>query len=138
MIPKAVKICGILHSVIETSDNFDADASHMGQIEYKKCLIYINKDMDDSIKQETLCHEILHAMLVHLGYDELSQDEKLVQALANAVNQTFMVRGEDYEMSLEDIGKIIGVEKHETDTDTTCNNGDTVGADTVFSISGSK
>ena len=94
--------------------------------------------MDDSIKQETLCHEILHAMLVHLGYDELSQDEKLVQALANAVNQTFMVRGEDYEMSLEDIGKIIGVEKHETDTDTTCNNGDTVGADTVFSISGSK
>ena len=38
---------------------------------------------------EALCHEILHGILVHIGKDELSQDESFVQCLSNALYQSF-------------------------------------------------
>jgi hypothetical protein len=39
---------------------------------------------------ETITHEIIHAILVHIGRSDLSEDETFVQALGNAVYQTFM------------------------------------------------
>ena len=86
---KKVMICGISHEVIETEDKFDYDA-HFGQIDYKKAEILINKDLSEELKQETLCHEILHGMLVHIGRPDLSQDESFVTALSNAIYQAFM------------------------------------------------
>ena len=88
----AVNICGIPHVVIESDDNFDIDA-HFGMIDFKKCEIRINKNMSEECKKETLCHEIVHGMLVHLGYTEQSNDEQFVQALGNAIYQTFEVKG---------------------------------------------
>lgn len=87
-----VNICGIPHTIIEKEDVFNADGIHFGQIDYKKCEILIAKDMTNESKEETICHEMLHGMLVHLGYDELSQDEKFVQALGNAIYNGFMIR----------------------------------------------
>lgn len=87
-----INICGIPHEVIECEDSFVATAIHFGEIDYKKCVIKIANDMSKEQKEETLCHEILHGILVHLGYDEQSQDEQFVQALGNAINQTFMIR----------------------------------------------
>lgn len=86
-----VNICGIPYTVIECEDNFDVDA-HFGQIDYKQALIRINKGLTTEIKTESLCHEIVHGMLVHLGYSEQTQDEQFVQALGNAINQSFIVR----------------------------------------------
>lgn len=43
--------------------------------------------------EETLVHEILHGIFVHLGYDDEAQNEQFVQAMANAINQTFTLRG---------------------------------------------
>lgn len=37
---------------------------------------------------QTLWHEILHGVLVNLGYSEQSQDETFVQGLASALNMT--------------------------------------------------
>ena len=88
-----VNICGITHEVIECEDTFDID-THFGMITYKDAVIKINKDMPVDMKKEAICHEILHGMLVHLGYDEYSQDERFVQALANAINQTFIIKEE--------------------------------------------
>ena len=86
-----VNICGIPYTVIECKDNFDVDA-HFGQIDYKKALIRINEGLIPEIKSESLCHEIVHGILVHLGYSEQTQDEQFVQALGNAINQSFIVR----------------------------------------------
>lgn len=88
-----VNICGIPHKVIECEDNFNVDA-HFGQIDYKACEIRINEDMTEESKQETICHEMIHGILVHLGYSEQSQDEQFVQALGNAIYQGFEIKTE--------------------------------------------
>ena len=88
-----VKICGISHEIIECEDKFDVDA-HFGQIDFKTCEIRINKDMTPEAKEETICHEMVHGILVHLGYSEQSNDETFVQALGNAIYQSFDIRVE--------------------------------------------
>ena len=64
------------------------------EIDYKACEIRVNKDMSKEAKEETIIHEMVHGMLVHLGYTEQSDDETFVQALANAIYQGFDIRGE--------------------------------------------
>ena len=86
-----VNICGIEHNVIECEDNFDIE-THMGQIDYGNCTIKINKNIPDQLKVATLCHEILHGMLVHIGREDLSSDEQLVTALGNAINGSFKIK----------------------------------------------
>ena len=86
-----INICGIPHEVVECEDTFDVDM-HLGQIDYKNAKILLNNDAAMEIRYETLCHEIMHGILVHIGREDLSQDETLVTALGNAVYQTFNVR----------------------------------------------
>lgn len=87
-----VYILGIMHKVVECDDVFNADLCHFGQIDYQNCLIKINKNMATDIKKETLCHEILHGILEHLGYSELSQDEQFVNSVSSAINQSFEIK----------------------------------------------
>lgn len=86
-----VNICGLKHEVIECEDKFNMDC-HLGQIEYKDLMIKINKDMQEEAKKETICHEMIHGILVHIGYNDLSNDEQFVQALGNAIYQGFMIK----------------------------------------------
>lgn len=86
-----VNICGILHDVVETENKFDADL-HLGQIDYEKLEIKINKDAKPKLQEETLCHEMVHGILVHLGYNSMADDEQFVQALGNAICQGFNVK----------------------------------------------
>jgi Zn-dependent peptidase ImmA (M78 family) len=85
-----VNICGVPHKVVECEDKFDVDA-HFGQIDYKSAEIRINKNMTDENKKETLCHEMVHGILVHLGYNSYN-DEQFVQALGNAIYQSFEIK----------------------------------------------
>ncbi|MBR0340660.1 MAG: hypothetical protein IJH64_00125 [Oscillospiraceae bacterium] len=85
-----VNICGLPYTVVECEDRFDTD-THFGQIDYKNCEIRINKYLTEEGKKETLCHEMVHGMLMHLGYQEQSNDEQFVQALGNAIYQSFKV-----------------------------------------------
>ena len=83
-----VNICGIPHQIIECEDNFNVDL-HFGQIDYGACQIKINKNVSSDSKKETLCHEITHGILVHLGYADLNENEQFVTALSNAIYQSF-------------------------------------------------
>lgn len=85
-----VNICGIPHTVIECEDKFNVD-THFGQIDYKACEIRINEDMTEESKKETICHEMMHGILVHLGYNGYAEDEQFVQALGNAIFQSFEI-----------------------------------------------
>ena len=68
---KKVNICGLSHEIVELEDSFNLDC-HMGQINYQDLLIKINKNMPEELKEETLCHEIMHDILTHLGYSDIS------------------------------------------------------------------
>lgn len=91
MITK-VNICGILHEVKYVKDRFNADGQHYGQIDYGNAEILINSELSEAITNETLCHEMLHGMLIHIGEDELSSNERFVNALSNAINQAFIIK----------------------------------------------
>ena len=86
-----VNICGIPHTVKYVKDTFDTDI-HFGQIEYKTAKILINEELTEELKSETLCHEILHGIFVHIGRSDLNNDEPFVQMLGNAINQTFTLK----------------------------------------------
>ena len=86
-----VNICGIPHTVEYVKDTFDTDI-HFGQIEYKTAKILINEELTEELKSETLCHEILHGIFVHIGRSDLGNDETFVQMLGNAINQTFSIK----------------------------------------------
>ena len=90
-----VNICGIPFNVIECEDSFTFDAVHFGEIEYKECRIKINSGMTPELKKEVLCHEMMHGILLHTGYYKESQDENFVQALGNAIAQSFDIKMED-------------------------------------------
>ena len=88
-----VNICGIPHRIVDREDNFNTDC-HFGMIDFKACEIRINKDMTDANKAETICHEMIHGIFVHLGYNDLVGNEQLVQALGNAIYQSFEIKAE--------------------------------------------
>lgn len=95
-----VMICGIPHNVVYCEDKFNTD-THFGQIDYGKAEITISTDISKEQRAETLCHEILHGMLVHIGRVELSQDEEFVACLSNAIYQTFNIKILDCPMCLD-------------------------------------
>lgn len=90
--PKHVNICGLSHEIIYEEDKFQIDDVKFGYIDYQNAKIYINSNATEEIQVETLCHEIIHGILFHIGRQEMSDDEILVQALANAINQSFNVK----------------------------------------------
>lgn len=87
-----ISICGVPYEVVEKDDSFSADTVHFGEIEYAKCQIRINKNLTEAGKKETLCHEIAHAIMAHIGRSDLGQDETFVQSLGNAIYQTFEIK----------------------------------------------
>ena len=87
----AVNICGIPHTVKYVDDLFNVDL-HLGQINYAKAEILVNKDMTPAMTKETICHEMVHGILVHIGCTELSNDETFIQAMGNAINQSFEIK----------------------------------------------
>lgn len=87
-----VNICGIPHSIIFCEDSFQCGDTHFGEIDYGKAEIKVNSALSAENKEETICHEIMHGIFVHIGRQELAEDETLVQALANAINQSFAVK----------------------------------------------
>ena len=88
---KKVNICGMPYTVKECEDHFDSDC-HCGLIIYSECLIKINKNMHEEMKKATLCHEIMHGILLNIGREDLNNDENFVTALGNAIYASFEVK----------------------------------------------
>ena len=91
-----VTICGIPHKVIEV-DHIEGVRGYttQGEIDYPSATIRILKSLPEELKKAVLFHEVLHGMLVQLGYNELSEDERFVCALSNAMYSMFQFVGEE-------------------------------------------
>ena len=85
---RLINICGIPHEIINVKDEFELN-NQLGVIDITKCIIRINSELKEGVYNETVCHEVLHGILTHLGYDDLSGDEHFVSVIANAINQSF-------------------------------------------------
>lgn len=88
-----VYICGVPHEVIECDDKFNSEV-HLGMIDFQMARIFINREMSPEMKDETLCHEILHGILTHIGREDLSEQEEFVTVMGNAIYQTFSIKKE--------------------------------------------
>lgn len=86
---KKVKICGVNFDIVEVDDLFNSDSTHFGQIDFVKGKIYVNSELSEDAKMETIVHEVTHGILVYIGRSDLSNDEQFVQALGNVIYQTF-------------------------------------------------
>ncbi len=77
-----VDVCGIPFEVKEVESNSRDDCS-MGRSDSKMAIITLNKEMPKEVKESTLIHEWIHAVLDCAGMGEYSGDEKLVCVLQN-------------------------------------------------------
>ena len=94
MIPDKIKIGGMPYKIFQTPDVFCSDTEHLGEIKYRECKININCNMPEEMKLQTLIHQWVHGELFAIGYDDLREDEKVVQNFAMQINQAFVLRQE--------------------------------------------
>ncbi|EKN67477.1 phage protein [Schinkia azotoformans LMG 9581] len=85
-IPNKIKVAGIVYTVEEKDVVIIDDcAGYVGLYNYKDTRIEILKDMTLQRKQETLVHEVLHAVLFEFGLKD--HDEELVERAAQVLYQ---------------------------------------------------
>ncbi len=70
----------------------DNVGAHYGRCFYDTCRIYISKALDRQAREDTLWHELLHALLYVTGADKVyggdaRADERLVTALTPAMHR---------------------------------------------------
>lgn len=86
---KEVNIMGVIYQVNEV-DVVDKEELCKGKINYLTNEIRIDRGLVQSAKEQTLMHEILHAVFDLLGLYELNEDESKVQGIATALHQVFI------------------------------------------------
>jgi hypothetical protein len=85
MIPKTFKIFNTEWKVIQPPKiNSDGD---FGYCDYNTNTIKIRRNLKRDVKEATLLHEQVHAILFTLGYDDLSRNEQFVEQFAQALHQ---------------------------------------------------
>lgn len=87
-MPETINILGIVYQ-IEEVEVVNKTEPRKGEIDFLAGVIRIDKNMPKELKEQTLMHEILHAVCDLLGYEKLCFDEKKVQGLATALHQIF-------------------------------------------------
>lgn len=85
---KEINILGVVYQVNEV-DVVNKEELRRGEINYMSNEIRIDRNLVQSAKEQTLMHEILHAVFDLLGLDELNADENKVQGIATALHHVF-------------------------------------------------
>lgn len=89
MSKERINICGMTYEIEEKEDVFTSDGVHFGEVDFTQNKIMISKSLTVEQKEATIFHEILHAILTTLGYQNESTNEQFVCAVSNAMYQTF-------------------------------------------------
>lgn len=84
-----IDICGIPHTIEYVDQNFEICSGSQGEIIFSKALIHVKNGMPKEITKATICHEVLHGILVQLGYLDLNDNEQFVSAVGSAIAQSF-------------------------------------------------
>ena len=84
-IPKKIKIGNLNYDI----KLLDLEDKKLGESNHKYQWIKLHPDLKQESKEETLIHEVIHQILDDSGYFEESDNEKLVNILANGIYQVF-------------------------------------------------
>ena len=79
-----IRILGIDYSVREVQIINDDDTI-MGLCRYQANEILIKKGLSDADKKITLIHDILHAVLGQLGFENENDNENMIKSLSTAL-----------------------------------------------------
>lgn len=85
---RSIDILGVIFTVEEV-EVVNKEEARKGQIDYLTNEIKIDKSMPQTLKEQVLMHEIMHAILDLLGFYELAQNENMVQSVATALHHVF-------------------------------------------------
>lgn len=89
---KSFYIGGIKYTVEEV-DNIEGRVLGQCYLADKKIFIAkssYGREVTDEGKEQTLIHEVIHAILDELGYTDLSGDEKFVQSFSLLLHQFYV------------------------------------------------
>jgi hypothetical protein len=86
---KQLKIGGAIYTVNEV-DGLMRKLSLFGNVDFSDCIIQIDANISDERKEQTLIHEMLHAVHFEAGYDPSEQDEDLINRTANVLHQVIV------------------------------------------------
>lgn len=90
---KKIRIGGIPFKVIEVNSIDEAEEGiTQGKIIYSEAKILLKKSLPKKLKKSVLYHEMVHGILMELGYSELSGDETFVQALSQELLRMFKLK----------------------------------------------
>lgn len=79
---------GAIRWVVKEDNARLEDLKLLGLCEFPKSLISIYSDkIDDDLIQQTIYHEVIHAILDTMGESELSENDKFVQGFAILLHQ---------------------------------------------------
>jgi hypothetical protein len=86
---KQLKIGGAIYTVNEV-DGLMRKLSLFGNVDFSDCIIQIDTDISDERKEQTLIHEMLHAVHFEAGYDPSDQDEDMINRASNVLHQVIV------------------------------------------------
>jgi hypothetical protein len=77
---------------VELNSEKTASQTALGLCSYIEARIYIaqrarGEQVAKAVQEQTLHHEVIHAMLDAIGYDDLGQDEKFVNSMGTLLHQ---------------------------------------------------
>lgn len=85
-LSKSVNVLGVKYKVKLQSRLIENDESLLGMTDFPNDTIWLRKGMDMQRTQQTLIHELVHAMLYEVGNDDYNS-ENLVNPLGNILYQ---------------------------------------------------
>ena len=85
---KKIDILGVEYTVSEV-DVVNKEELRKGEINFLTNEIRIDKGLPDTLKEQVLMHEILHAVFELLGMENLAMNERKVQSIATALHYVF-------------------------------------------------
>lgn len=85
---KKIDILGVEYTVSEV-DVVNKEELRKGEINFLTNEIRIDKVLPDTLKEQVLMHEILHAVFELLGMEKLAMNERKVQRIATALHYVF-------------------------------------------------
>ncbi|WP_421000040.1 hypothetical protein ACOJIU_12645 [Carnobacterium maltaromaticum] len=89
MIIKTIKVAGVTYNIVEKPFiDIDGSRDYQGVCIYPKLEIAILSDISQERKEQTLVHELTHAMFYEAGFEgQDEQDEEMISRFSNVLYQ---------------------------------------------------